>query len=251
MHVRRNIVLALFGFLALFLVVCLGPFRARAQDAIVGFTALFVRPIPVAQLSPASFQANLIRVVSDGQNLSDCTVGGGSTLVLCISNGSAWVGLAGSGGATPAGSGSEIQYRASGSSFGAVIGSSFNSGTGTLNVSNTLNAGPNNRASLSEGTGVQSGRGLIQLTDPGGDSPGFYSGGPNLWTSITWNAGGLQLYTQGGVQLGGGNAAPTCSSSTAGLQWYVPGGSGVGDIFEICMKGSANTYSWVAVKQGP
>ncbi len=41
---------------------------------------------------------NTERLVTDGANSSDCTVGGGSTRVKCIYNGSAWAAIGGSGG---------------------------------------------------------------------------------------------------------------------------------------------------------
>lgn len=46
-------------------------------------------------------------------------------------------------------------------------------------------------------------------------------------------------------------SAPTCSSSIRGMLYFVQSGSGTGDILEMCAKGTANTYSWVTVKQAP
>lgn len=38
---------------------------------------------------------------------------------------------------------------------------------------------------------------------------------------------------------------PTCDSTHRGLQWLVQGGSGVADLFQICVHKADNTYGWV------
>lgn len=50
------------------------------------------KTVPVAEL-PAASAENLgsVRGINDGASVNDCTVGGGSTYHLCISNGTAWV----------------------------------------------------------------------------------------------------------------------------------------------------------------
>ena len=48
----------------------------------------------VAEL-PATPDSGTIRIVTDGDSASDCTVGGGSTRVLCNFDGSSWAGLSG------------------------------------------------------------------------------------------------------------------------------------------------------------
>lgn len=57
----------------------------------------------VAKLPPAAScnstgSSSCIRIVTDGNSSSDCTVGGGSTRVQCSSNGTVWSALGGSGG---------------------------------------------------------------------------------------------------------------------------------------------------------
>lgn len=53
----------------------------------------------VSALPAASSNSGLEAIVTDGASLNDCTVGGGTDIVLCRSNGSAWVALgSGSGG---------------------------------------------------------------------------------------------------------------------------------------------------------
>jgi hypothetical protein len=61
--------------------------------------AQLIAPVTVASLAaPSASNKNVIRVVSDGTSATDCTGGGGSSQALCISNGSAWKPLSGSGG---------------------------------------------------------------------------------------------------------------------------------------------------------
>jgi len=52
----------------------------------------------VGTLPTASSWTNKIALVTDGASAGDCTVGSGSTRVLCVSNGSAWAAASGGGG---------------------------------------------------------------------------------------------------------------------------------------------------------
>lgn len=56
--------------------------------------------VTVANLPPAASYSGLTLLVADGANATDCTVGGGSTIVGCKSNGTIWVNvpISGSGG---------------------------------------------------------------------------------------------------------------------------------------------------------
>lgn len=56
--------------------------------------------VTVANLPSAASYRGLTLLVADGANPTDCTVGGGSTIVGCKSNGTSWVNapIAGSGG---------------------------------------------------------------------------------------------------------------------------------------------------------
>jgi hypothetical protein len=46
-------------------------------------------------------------------------------------------------------------------------------------------------------------------------------------------------------------ARPVCDATRRGLQWTVQGGAGVGDSLSQCMKGKADTYSWVEIATAP
>lgn len=52
----------------------------------------------VSHLPSASLNTNIVYMVTDGSSGSDCTVGGGSTRVWCVSNGTIWQAMSGSGG---------------------------------------------------------------------------------------------------------------------------------------------------------
>jgi hypothetical protein len=69
----------LLAILLLFL-----PAAVRAQ------TVLHVERSLIANLPPASANTNTSYLVTDGVSNSDCTTGGGSILVTCLSNGSVW-----------------------------------------------------------------------------------------------------------------------------------------------------------------
>jgi hypothetical protein len=60
-------------------------------------------PKTVATLPSASLNAGRVFRVTDGQTTGDCTAGGGSSTVLCISNGATWQSSGGAGGAVPTG----------------------------------------------------------------------------------------------------------------------------------------------------
>jgi hypothetical protein len=70
-----------------------------APAGTIASVAEYVAPVTVANL-PAASTSNkgVVRTVSDGQSSSDCTVGGGSTLAFCVSNGTAWTAFGGGGG---------------------------------------------------------------------------------------------------------------------------------------------------------
>lgn len=80
-------------------------------------TNVFSKPLSigvytVAILPSASTFAYATATVTDGATRSDCTIGGGSFTLLCVSNGSAW--SLGSGG-TPATPTTSVQFNSSGS----------------------------------------------------------------------------------------------------------------------------------------
>jgi len=73
----------------------LSTLAAQTVDSSPRALAVFT----VGTLPTASSWANKMALVTDGSAAGDCTVGSGSTRVLCVSNGSAWAAVGGSGGA--------------------------------------------------------------------------------------------------------------------------------------------------------
>jgi hypothetical protein len=57
--------------------------------------------------------------------------------------------------------------------------------------------------------------------------------------------------TAAGAFQATGTSQPTCSSTTRGAMWTVQSAGGVGDIFQVCMKGTADTYAWRSVFTAP
>jgi hypothetical protein len=49
----------------------------------------------------------------------------------------------------------------------------------------------------------------------------------------------------GGLQLSQTTTRPTCSSATRGMMWVTQGGSGVADLFSVCLKNVLDAYAWV------
>lgn len=64
------------------------------------------------------------------------------------------------------------------------------------------------------------------------------------------NTSGGVLATKG-LAVTTSAAQPTASVANRGLLWVVQGGTGVGDEVQMCMKGTADTYSWVSIKIAP
>lgn len=73
------------------------PAYAQKPVNVIGNEPDKLKAATVANL-PAAAVANRIRFVTDGNSATDCTVGGGSTLVLCRDSGSAWASVGGGGG---------------------------------------------------------------------------------------------------------------------------------------------------------
>lgn len=70
---------------------------ASAQISGIAANAL-PRRVTVAQLPVATTGSHALRIVTNGASATDCTVGGGSTVVLCMDTGAAWEAVAGGGG---------------------------------------------------------------------------------------------------------------------------------------------------------
>lgn len=104
---------------------------------ILGFTALFlfaaalygqpsnppryIQGTTVAALPSAASQAHNVWTIHDGSSASDCTVGGGTTQVLCYSNGTTWAASGGSSGTVSSGVAGQIgYYSANGTSISGI-----------------------------------------------------------------------------------------------------------------------------------
>ena len=72
--------------------LCLFATQVFAQGFTATRAALLFLQSAVADL-PSTPSTNSVRIVTDGNSSSDCTIGGGSTRVLCHYNGSAWASL--------------------------------------------------------------------------------------------------------------------------------------------------------------
>lgn len=79
----------------------------------------------VSGLPTASSNTNILYEVTDGVSSSDCTVGGGATRSLCVSNGTSWVSVGGSGGGSgTVNSGSGYAIPAYGTAASTTVGPS-------------------------------------------------------------------------------------------------------------------------------
>jgi hypothetical protein len=79
-----------------------GP--AAAQPTVAGIAArAFPVQVTVAQLPAAGSGSHGMRIVTNGASASDCTAGGGSTVVVCVDTGASWVASGSSGSVTLAG----------------------------------------------------------------------------------------------------------------------------------------------------
>lgn len=94
----------------------------------------FTQPVALAPTvvgllpSAASVPIHSIVTVTDGASASDCTMGGGTSVVLCQSTGAVWAALSG----TPCTSvATSLQYNMSGS-LGCIPGTSVNAGSGIV-----------------------------------------------------------------------------------------------------------------------
>lgn len=122
----------------------------------------------------------------------------------------------------------------------SLVGGQLNSGDGaTLDVEGGHNAGSSG-ASISRG-------GNVKITAGNGVGSGNKGG------DIVLTPGGGSV--SGNVQVNGALklsslAAGTCDATKAGTMQYVAGASGVADQLVMCMKSSANTYSWKLVVSG-
>jgi hypothetical protein len=176
----------------------------------------------------------------------------GSNITLTPSGSTLTIASTG-GGASPAGSSTELQYRLTGSTFGAVpstysaTGGSF--GTPLLTVLGEVYATQNQRIRLQE-----VGYGFIEIRDGSGTST-FISPNTTLGGQVNLNLGGslaapsLQILRDGGIRLAPGlfPAKPTCDVNIRGTLYFTPSAPGVKDLLEVCRKDAANNYAWEAI----
>lgn len=105
-----------------------GKIQAYVSAGVCGAAATVVSSLP-----SAAANTNAIFEVQDGASSTDCTVGSGTTRVLCASNGASWASL---GGASPGGSNTQLQYNNSGV-FGGASGSAWTDATRTLDFADS------------------------------------------------------------------------------------------------------------------
>lgn len=143
----------------------------------------FTQPVAIAPTlvgslpSAASVPVHSVATVTDGTSGSDCTTGGGSSVVLCQSTGAIWVALYGG---TPGGSSTQVQFN-SGGIFGGSPQFTYASSGGapTVGVQSTTNADSAIDASLS--LGGSDGNSMSWLFDRRG---GALPKGMNLWEKV-------------------------------------------------------------------
>ena len=84
---------------ALASLVLLTSSPALSQGGVAGISpSAFPQQRTVAQLPTASSASHGQRIVTDGASSTDCTVGGGSTTLICLDTGSAWTAVGSGGG---------------------------------------------------------------------------------------------------------------------------------------------------------
>lgn len=69
---------------------------------------------------------------------------------------------------------------------------------------------------------------------------------PSVMRVNNGSSGGGAIAT--GAAVG---SRPTCDSTSRGAMWTTQSGAGIGDIFQVCMKGTADTYAWRDVFTAP
>ncbi len=119
--------------------VCMTQSAANIAKIVNGSLDFALVSKTVSTLPPAAANAGRVYRVTDGTTSSDCTVGGGSTSAVCVSNGASWQNLGGAGGGSSAGTPLQKGNGAGGFSNSGVT----ESGT-TLNVADDSHfKGPN------------------------------------------------------------------------------------------------------------
>jgi hypothetical protein len=68
---------------------------------------------------------------------------------------------------------------------------------------------------------------------------------PNI--PVTWRASGSSVSAQVAAVGAQAGSQPPCSATTRNYMWFLQGGTGMADLFQICMKSNTDTYSWITV----
>jgi len=88
---------------------------------------------------------------------------------------------------------------------------------------------------------------------------GYGAVGKGSYTVTLGGSNNTDVYANGNIKAvsggvtpneGGAGTRPTASASVRGMIWVTQNGSGVADTVEICLKSSADTYSWVTIATG-
>lgn len=120
----------------------------------------------VAALPSAASSTNMVYVITNGASSSDCTTGGGTSLALCTSNGTAWVALGGAAGSgtvtntagaltancvTIGNAGNDIKCSANTTDNGTTLATT---NTGGISAPLVTTTGTNGGIKFTEGTGA-------------------------------------------------------------------------------------------------
>lgn len=154
-----------------------------------------------------------------------------------------------SGGGTPGGSTTQMQFNNAGA-FGGASNFFFNSSTGQITANQAGNG--NNILYGKRITDSSSTGNFLQFQNQAASEDLFKVdvNGNTTVSTLTMNTTGttdgvltISSASGGGVQLTTGTR-PTCDSTTRFLFWTVAGGTGVKDSVEVCAKDVSNTYAW-------
>lgn len=182
--------------LAVFLILC----------AVIGGSAFGqgtqIQKSTVANLPSAASNKNALFMVTDGTGSSDCTVGGGSTPALCISNGSTWAGFS------------------SGSS--GVPSTAY-----TVSVSGgTITASPNaSGLATCTGSDMRVVWDCVTAAAPNGGHFYFKAGTYNFNTLDTETATGCNNLLGSGLSVAFAMGFPAVSGIQNGVNWIIEGES--------------------------
>lgn len=172
------------------------------------------------------------------------TVAPGTSGNVLTSNGTTWTSSAPSTGANPAGSGSELQFRSSGTAFGAITSSSVSGANVTLGGTLTLGTGGNLSSAAANRTDIKNGTTAQNLSV----FNTYTSEATNERLEMLWSANQMYMRLMSGASV----SSRTFNIATSGVLdltggSYVNIGQAVSRIWQLdsngCLKpaGTANT----------